>query len=126
MVLQTFSAVTHHGGLYVRIEISKKTLLDEEPDDVLAGRLGITVICHSLGAVVEQEDTPDPLLLKAVDVLIRTILFPMRKGGQSQTLIDHGLGALSGATQHCTKDFAGIPSAILCSQTVDQALEDPS
>ncbi|KAI0054190.1 hypothetical protein FA95DRAFT_1552005 [Auriscalpium vulgare] len=119
MVLQTLSAVTHHGGLYVRIEIAKKTsailqLLDEQPNDVLAGRLGITIICHSLGAVVQQEECPDPLLLKAVDVprIIRTILSYMRKGGQSQTLIDHGLGALAGATQHCSKDFAGIPSAI--------------
>ncbi|KAI0050925.1 hypothetical protein FA95DRAFT_1603194 [Auriscalpium vulgare] len=38
MILQTLSAVTPHGGLYVRIEIAEKIsailqLLDEEPND---------------------------------------------------------------------------------------------
>ncbi|KAI0056850.1 hypothetical protein BV25DRAFT_1831839 [Artomyces pyxidatus] len=119
VVLQALTAATHHGGIFVRQEIAKKTsvilqLLDEQPDDAVSAELGISVISHSVGAVVQNEDAPDPKLLKTVDMprVMRTMLFFVRKPRSSYTLVHHALGFFSGASQHCSKDFHANPSAI--------------
>lgn len=119
IALQALSSVTHHGGIDVRLQIAKKTsvllqLLDEQPHDMKAVELTITVLSHSVASVTNNEQPPDPKLLPLVHVprLVRTIISFIRKPQVPQMLFDHSLVLLSGAAQHCHREFHAIPSVV--------------
>ncbi|KAI0262814.1 hypothetical protein BC834DRAFT_1001863 [Gloeopeniophorella convolvens] len=119
VVLLALSTVTHHGGLYVRTEIAKEsgvllTHLDEQPDDLVAAELAITVLSHCICAVIEGEQPPDAKLVKSLNIprVVRTMLAYMRKPGASALLWEHAIEFLAAAAHHCSDVLRDQPSAI--------------
>ncbi|KZV63430.1 hypothetical protein PENSPDRAFT_640910 [Peniophora sp. CONT] len=112
VALESLAQVTHHGGFEVRAAIARKipTLLDTldaDPENLRAASYVWTVISHSAASIVQNEEPPSPEDLRQLQVprLLRSALFYIRKPNTSHTLRDHVLEFLSGASQHCYKDF---------------------
>lgn len=114
--LQALCTVTHHGGIAAKQEIARKTpvllrLIEQFPDDDKVAELVIVVLCHAIGAVVGQENTPDPKLLQPLDMrtVLKVTTDNLRKPAASPFLISHGLGLLTISTQHCYKECKALP-----------------
>lgn len=114
--LQALCTVTHHGGIAAKQEIAKQTqillrLIEQFPDDDKVSELVIVVLCHAIGAVVGQEGTPDPALLRPLDMrtVLKVTTDNLRKPTASPFLISHGLGLLTISTQHCYKECKALP-----------------
>lgn len=119
VALESLAQVTHHGGFEVRSTIARKipTLLDTldaDPDNLRAAAYVWTVISHSAAAIVQNEEPPSSADLQQLQVprLLRSALFYIRRPNTSHHLRDHVLEFLSGASQHCFKDFWANESAI--------------
>ena len=119
IVLQALSTVTHHGGLVARHEIAKLTptllrLLREFPDDDALTELTTVIMFHAIGAVISQEEDPDPQLLRRLDMhsVLKITTDNLRKPSASRLMINHAMGILNSATLHCHKECKALPSLV--------------
>ncbi|KZT10285.1 uncharacterized protein LAESUDRAFT_721627 [Laetiporus sulphureus 93-53] len=119
IVLQALSTVTHHGGLVARHEIAKLTptllrLLGEFPDDDALTELTTVIMFHAIGAVIGQEEDPDPQLLRRLDMrsVLKITTDNLRKPSASRLMINHAMGILNSATLHCHKECKALPSLV--------------
>ncbi|KAG0707957.1 hypothetical protein DFH29DRAFT_979573 [Suillus ampliporus] len=108
LALRALTTVTHHGGVDVRKEISLESpsllkIMQENPDDLRAAEMAISIMAHAIGAAINQEDPPAPRYLKAANVktLIPVVIDFMRKPGVSIQLLHHGLELLTHLVLHC-------------------------
>lgn len=119
LVLQALSVITHHGGIDVRVEIAKRTpafmrILEEFPDDATCAELAVVIMGHSTIAVVGNETSPDKKLLEAIDLprLLPLLVSQLKRPNVSSLLVEHALEVFTKATQHCSRDFFALPSAL--------------
>ncbi|TFY59068.1 hypothetical protein EVJ58_g6015 [Rhodofomes roseus] len=114
--LQALCNVTHHGGVAARQDIAKQTpvllrIMEEFPDDEKVAELAIVVMSHAIGAVVGQDDKPNPKLLELIDMraVLKATIDNFRKPNASAFLISHGLGLMTNSTLHCYKQCKALP-----------------
>ncbi|VDB88342.1 unnamed protein product [Peniophora sp. CBMAI 1063] len=112
VALESLAQVTHHGGFEVRAGIAHEIpslldTLDADPDNLRAASHVWTVISHSAASILQNQEPPSPQDLQRLQVprLLKSALFYIRKTNTSHHLRDHILEFLTGASQHCYKDF---------------------
>ncbi|GBE89126.1 hypothetical protein SCP_1501290 [Sparassis crispa] len=117
LALQALCNVTHHGGSEARREIAQLTprlseLMREHSDDAKLLELATVTIAHAVGAVISVEESPTAKEFRELKIhnVLQDTIENIRKPIASNYMIDHALGLLSGATQHCYKDCKAIPS----------------
>ncbi|KAH9941110.1 uncharacterized protein BXZ73DRAFT_42148 [Epithele typhae] len=119
MGLNALALVTHHGGVHARTEIAKKNLqliqlMRAHPDDAKVMELVTVTISHATGAVLALDETPDPRVVKAVNVrdVMQTTMENIRKPIASHYMIDHAISLFINSTQHCPKECAAAPGLL--------------
>lgn len=123
VVLHALRTITRHGGVAVRLEISRNAMaltkiLEEDPSDAIA-ELTISVLSHTLSTAFDgklDHGKPKPVypeLLNSLDVtrIIEATTKAAIKSSASSSLIFHALELLSAATLHGAYALKACPDA---------------
>lgn len=119
IALQSLTTITHHGGTSARAEIARLTptlvkIMQEHPDDEEIAELITVTLSHSIIAVTDVEELPDPKLIKLfnIPVTLATICDALRKPWASVYMITHTESLISNMAYHCSKEVRAYPPAV--------------
>ncbi|KAI0262816.1 hypothetical protein BC834DRAFT_828493 [Gloeopeniophorella convolvens] len=120
VVLQSLTTVTHHAAMSLRMFLAKEStapllsLLEKHPDDLVAAELAIIVFSHTIPAVVEADEPPDQILVKAIDIprVVRMMLAFLRKPGATHLMWGHAMTFFCAIALHFADVLRSQPSAI--------------
>ncbi|KAK0442095.1 hypothetical protein EV421DRAFT_594135 [Armillaria borealis] len=120
VALRALSLITHHGGEDIRFEIARHSnelakTLSKFPDDAAGSELVVSVLAHSVPAVVAYDTiSPKPDIFRSLDmnIIIKEVTESMKRPSASTYLINHASELLSLSTLNCYDAFKQTPSAL--------------
>lgn len=131
IALESLVTMTRHGGLPARVEIARLTpvliqLMKDRPDNEEVAHNIIVTLAHSIIAVTDHDEPPDPKLMKIINVTdtLATICAALKKPWATTEMISHAESLVSLTAWHCSKEVRACPSAVtllialLCSEDI--------
>lgn len=121
VALRCLSTITHHGGATIRAQIAAHAstftkLIRDFPDDETIIELSITVLSHSVVAVVEGDARPQfPDVLKSLDMvdIIKTTLENIKRPvWDPRALLEHSINLITMSSLNAPYAFKAYPAAI--------------
>jgi hypothetical protein len=119
LALRSLTAVTHHGSIQVRTEIARHTpillrLIQSNPTDYVIAELVVTILAHSVGAIINSDQPPRTEAMKAMAIpdLIRIVTEVLHKAPPSRYLMDDAIKLLGSVTRRCPAESKACPSML--------------
>lgn len=118
ITMQALSTITHHGISETQRSLAQHTatflrLMDEFPENIKLKELTISVVSHSISAVL-SEDNVDAQTLRKLNMpsVFRHMLVAIRSPDATSYLLSHAFNMIAVASKHCHRDIKAVPALV--------------